>query len=166
MTVTPSAQYHSPLLYLTNAHVVSAHAWRFRVADAGTGYTNYAVEYRSSLAPTNVLDAGDQRRRLARRRLRGHQRSAAAEPWLLPGQGRGVPADNGRLRFRRSHGRGRRGDGLAPVLVFNGVYSGTVTCIWTDEQGTSWTNQVQVNGTTAVIPLPASYRVTTPPSAN
>jgi hypothetical protein len=32
-----------------------------------------------------------------------------------------------------------------------------VNCIWSDQQGTSWTNQVTVNGTTAVIPIPASF---------
>ncbi len=154
--VTPSAQYRSPLLSLTDAHVASTHTWRFHVADAGTGYTNYAVEYRSNLAPTNAWIAATNVARL---------------PGGVFEVTNGPPQPS--LGFYRARGTGFRllmagfdsagvtaEEGAGPVgavLVFNGVYTGTVTCIWTDQQGTSWTNQVAVNGTTAVIPVPASW---------
>ncbi|GEM_PF-1424151 len=156
VTVTPSAEYRSPLLSLTNAQVASTHTWRFRVADAGTGYTNYAVEYRSSLAPTNAWLPATNVARLA---------GGVFEVTNGPPQSS--------LGFYRAKGTGFRlitvgfdsagvtaEEGAGPagaVLVFNGIYNGTVTCVWTDQQGTSWTNQMQVNGTTAVIPVPAAY---------
>ena len=141
------------MLRLTDAHVVSAHSWRFHVADAGTGYTNYAVEYRSSLAPTNVWIPAT---------------NVAALPGGVFEVTNGPPVPS--LGFYRARGTGFRlimagfdsegatveeGAGTAgAVLVFNGVYNGTVTCTWSDQQGTHWTTDVQVNGTTAVLSAP------------
>jgi hypothetical protein len=156
VTVTPSAGSSSSLLHLADARVVSTQAWRFRLVDAGTGSTNYTVEYRSSLAPTNVW--------------------APATNFIVTPLGSGVcevaigPPPQGQGFYRAMGFRlltaGFNSAGVTveegaasagPVLVFNGIYVGVVTCIWTDPQGTSWTNQVAVNGTTAVIPVPAAY---------
>ena len=44
---------------------------------------------------------------------------------------------------------------MGPVIVFNGTYNGTVNYAWTDASGSNIVGSVQVNGTTAVIPIPA-----------
>ena len=154
LTVTPSAESLSSLLYLTNAQVVSTQAWRFRLVDAGTGSTNYAVQYRSDLSPatawmpaTNVTALGGGLFQVATGPPQHGLGFYRAEGFLL------LMANLNSAALTVEKGAGPAG----PVLVFNGVYTGTVTCIWTDQQGTNWTNYVQVNGTTAVIPIPASY---------
>ncbi len=42
------------------------------------------------------------------------------------------------------------------MVVFNGLYTGTVSYTWGGTEGTN-TGTVQVNGTTAIIPIPASF---------
>jgi alpha-tubulin suppressor-like RCC1 family protein len=157
VTVTPSsASYCSPLLWLTNAQVVSRYAWRFSVVDTGTGYTNYAVEYATNLASTNAWMPAT---------------NVAAMPGGIFEVTSGPPQPG--LGFYRVKGAGfqlltvgfgsgavtaEQGFGPAgAVLVFSGVYTGAVTCVWTDQTGTTWTNTVTVNGNTAVLPVPASY---------
>jgi hypothetical protein len=152
--VTPLAGLGDPSLYLTNGQVASTHAWRFRLVDAGTGSTNYAVEYRPDLSPTNIWMPATNVTALG-----GGVFEVAIGP---PQPGLGFYRAKGFRLLTAGFNSGsltvEEGAGVAgPVLVFNGIYAGTVTCIWTDEQGTSWTNQVAVNGTTAVIPAPASF---------
>ena len=130
--------------------------FRFQIADAGTASTNYTVEYRLGLSPTNAWNAASNAVITA---LGGGLFQVDAVP---------VPGDAGfyRVKGYRLLMAGFDSDALTfaegagtvgPVIVFNGIYTGPLTCIWTDEQGTTWTNQVQVNGTTVVIPLPPSY---------
>jgi len=50
------------------------------------------------------------------------------------------------------------GSGAAGVVVvFNSIFTGTLDYTWTDETGTTHAGTVEVNGTTAVIPLPAAF---------
>jgi len=154
LTVTPSAEYHSPLLYLTNAQVVSTQAWRFRIVDAGTGSTNYSVEYRPDLSPTNHWTIATNVTVLGG----GVIQVATGPPHRDTGFYRVAGLRLLTAGFSSSALTAEEGAGAAgAVMVFNGIYTGTVTCIWSDEQGTTWTNQVQVNGTTAVIPIPPSF---------
>ena len=159
VTVNPSAAQTAGSLYLTNvflpgAQVVSNQAWRFRLVDVGTGATSYEVDYRSSLAPTNVwvratnvtalgggvfeVAIGPPRPRLGFYRVAGFR--------VIMG---GFSTNS----YTVQEGAGQAG----PVLVFNAVYTGWVTNIWTDQQGVSTTSAIWVNGTTAVIPLAQSY---------
>ena len=155
VTVTPSsAEYHSPLLYLTSVPSVSTQTWRFRIVDAGTGSTNYVVEYRSDLSPTNgwttptnvvnlggllyQVDTGPPQHHTGFYRVKGFQLLSAS-------------VDSSDLTVAES------ASPAGAVIVFNGIYHGTVNYTWTDELGNTWTNQVQVNGNTAVLPVPPSF---------
>lgn len=154
LTVTPSAAGGASTLYLTNAQAVSAGAWRFRLVDAAAGSTNHSVEYRSDLGTTNawmpatnVTALGDGVFEVAigpPQPGRGFYRATGFRLLLAGLDSAAVTAEEG---------AGTAG----PVLVFNGPYTGLVTCVWTDPQGTSWTNQVEVNGTTAATLFPAAY---------
>ena len=52
LTVTPL--YSNSFLYLTNAQRVAAEAWQFHVYDFGSACSNYLVQYKPDLSPTNV----------------------------------------------------------------------------------------------------------------
>lgn len=153
LTVTPSAEYHSPLLYLTNALVVSRQAWRFRIVDAGTGSTNYTVEYRADLSPTNgwqvatnVTDRGGGVFEVATGPPQGNIGFYRVKGLRLLSGG-----------FGSSDLTVEEGTGAAgAVVIFNGPFTGILSYTWTDASGTNHTGTVQVNGTTAVIPIPAS----------
>jgi len=152
LTVTPFNTDPARLLYLTGARAVSAEAWQFRLADFGTAATNYTVEYRSDLAPTNSwipapnitdlggglyqVDTGPSQGDTGFYRVKGLR-------WLTVGlTSPGFTVDEGAA--------------VGPVVVFNGLYTGTVNYTWGGTEGTS-TDTVQVNGTTAVIPIPPSF---------
>ncbi len=154
LTVIPPAEDRSSLLYLTDVHAVSGQAWRFHLVDAGAGSSNHTVEYRADLSPantwgpaTNVTALGGGVFEVAvgpPQRDRGFYRAKGFRLLMAGFAAGGATVEEGAVTN-------------GPVLVFNGTYGGIVTCIWTDEQGNTWTNQVQVNGTTAVIPVPAAY---------
>jgi hypothetical protein len=139
---------------MTNAQMVSTRAWRFHLVDINTASTNYAVEYRSTLAPTNVWKPATNVTALG---------GGVFEVALGPPQPRlGFYRAKGfrmlMAGFNSDAATVEEGGGTAgPVLVFNSVYTGWVTNTWTDAQGVSWTNQTWVNGTTAVIPVPDQY---------
>jgi hypothetical protein len=155
VTVTPRQDGLDPRLILTDATNNPPQTFRFRIVDLGTGSTNYLVEYRAGVHSTNTW--------------------VTASNVVVSQLGAGVfQVDSlpppGTAGFYRAKGfqlilatldssahAGTEGSSASgPVVVFNGVYTGMVTCIWTDEEGTTWTNRVQVNGTTASIPPPAS----------
>ena len=152
VSVTPPAEYHSPLLYLTNAASGATQTWYFRLVDAGTGSTNYAVEYRSDLSPTNgwvlatnvtdlggglyEVDIGPPQPDTGFYRVKGFR-------MLTAGLGSaGGTVDEGASQ-------------MGAVIVFNGAFVGTVSYTWTGSWGTT-NGTVQVNGTTAVIPIPVA----------
>ncbi len=150
LVVTVLPQLSSPLLYLTDAKPASAQTWQFRLVDAGTGSTNYAVEYRSDLFPTNVWVAATNVTDLG-----GGLFAVDAGP-PQPGLGfyrvkafRLLSANLGVTDFAVDEGA----SWLGPVIVFNGPYAGLVSYTWTGSGGTS-NGTVHVNGTTAVIPMP------------
>ncbi len=148
LTVPPGSG--GSLMYLTNAQAVSAEAWRFRLVDAGSGCTNYAVEYLHDLSSTNgwivatnvtalgggefEVDTGPPQPDMGFYRIKGF---------------RLLTAGLGSTDFTVDEGAGLVG----PVIIFNGPYVGTVNFSWTGTWGTS-NGTVQVNGTTAVIPIP------------
>jgi hypothetical protein len=155
LTVTPAAgNQQSPLLYLAGVAATPPHSWQFRVVDLGTGSTNYAVEYRSDLSPTNswttatnVTDMGNGLYEVDVGPPHGDTGFYRVKGFRLLMAG----LDSSALTVTEGE------NGVGPVVEFNGIYTGTITCIWTDEQGNSWTNQVAVNGTTTVLPVPSSY---------
>lgn len=150
LVVTVLPQRGSPLLYLTDVETTSAQTWQFRLMDAGTGSTNYAVEYRSDLFPTNVwvaatnvtdlggglfaVDAGPSQPGLGFYRVKGF---------------RLLTADLGMTDLAADEGA----SWLGPIIVFDGPYAGLVSYTWTGPGGVS-NGTVYVNGTTAVIPIP------------
>jgi len=156
LTVTPQAGGGSSLLQLAQAEQVPPQTFRFQIVDAGTGSTNYAVEYRPALSPTNAWGSASN---VVVTPLGGGLYQVDTVP---PPGGLGFYRVKGfRLllaAFDSADFTAEEGAGtVGPVVVFNGIYVGTVTFTWTVAQGTTWTDQVQVNGTTAVIPVPASF---------
>jgi len=133
---------------------VSNGTWRLRAYDDGTASANYVVEYRPNLAPTstwstaaNVVDLG------------------GGEYEVDLGS---TPGDAGFYRikgFRMLQGgfdsaetSAEEGSGAAGVVVvFNSIFTGTLDYTWADETGTTHAGSVEVDGTTAVIPLPAAF---------
>jgi alpha-tubulin suppressor-like RCC1 family protein len=155
LTVTPGAGGNSSLLQLAQAERVPPQTFRFRIVDAGTGSTNYGIEYRPDWSPTNVWS--DASNVVVTPLGGGIYRVDTVPPPDATGFYRVKGFRLLMASFDSSDFTAEEGAGtIGPVIVFNGAYVGTVSYIWTDEQGTTWTNQVQVNGTTAVIPIPAS----------
>jgi hypothetical protein len=148
LSVTPSGGQQSSLLYLTNTAPVSAQSWRFQLVDNGTGSTNYTVEYRSDLSPTNQWIAATNVTSLGE----GLYRVDTGPPDRGFYRVRGfllLLAGLGTADLSVDEGAGQVG----PVVIFNAPYVGTVNYTWTDASGTT-TGTVQVNGDTAVIPVP------------
>jgi hypothetical protein len=152
VTVTPSNSDPSELLYLTGVQPVSAEAWRFHLVDLGTASTNYVVEYRSDLSPTNVwitatnvtalgggafeVNTAPQQDDSGFYRVKGIR-------WLTAGVGSSALS-------------GAEGTVSGPVMFFNGVYNGVLSYTWAGTWGTT-NGTVLVNGTTVVIPIPAGF---------
>jgi hypothetical protein len=150
LTVTPL--YSNSFLTLTNARKVAAQAWQFHVYDFGTACTNYIVQYKPDLSPTNVwvevtnvtwpsndtveVNTGPPQGETGFYRVKGLR-------WLTAGLS--SPASTV-----------YEGTGGGAVVVFNGLYTGTLSYAWGGTEGTK-TGTVQVNGTTAFIPVPASF---------
>jgi hypothetical protein len=150
LTVTPL--YSNSFMCLTDAQKVAAEAWRFRVYDFGTASSNYVVQYRSNLDPTNLwtvatnvtwpsndtveVNTGPPQGSGGFYRVKGLR-------WLAAGLSSPGSTVNA-------------GTAGGAVVVFNGLYTGTVTYTWGGTEGTN-TGTVQVNGTTAVIPIPAAF---------
>jgi hypothetical protein len=136
-------------LYLTDARMVSAEAWQFRLMGAG-GASNCVVEYRSVFSPTNgwipatnvtdlgggrfEVEVGPSQPDLGFYRVKGL--------WLLT-------ASLGSTNLTVDEGAGVTG----PVIVFNRPYVGPVAYTWISTGGIN-SGIVYVNGTTAVIPIP------------
>jgi hypothetical protein len=150
LTVTPQSTNSLP--YLADARMVAAEAWQFRISDAGPGLTNYVVEYRADLSPTNVwmvttnvswpsndtveVNIGPPQGKTGFYRLK-------CARWLTAG-------------LSSSASTVKEGAPSGVVVVFNGTYAGTVNYAWASMQGTN-TGAVQVDGTTAVIPIPGAF---------
>ncbi len=148
LSVTPAGGQQSSLLYLANAGPVSAQSWRFQLVDNGTGATNYTVEYRSGFSPTNEWIAATNVTALGE----GLYRVDTGPPDKGFYRVRGfllLLAGLGTADFSVDEGAGQVG----PVVIFNAPYVGTVNYTWTNASGTT-TGTVQVNGDTAVIPIP------------
>ncbi len=150
LTVTPSGSDPSHLLYLASAQPASAESWRFRLLDFGTASTSYTVEYRPDLAPTNEwvvatnvtavgdgvyeVNTGPPHGDTGFYRVRGFR-------WLTGS-------------FDSAEGTVDEGAVEGAVVVFNGLYIGSVSYTWSDSSGQTNYGSVLVNGTTAVIPVP------------
>ncbi|MFO1478389.1 MAG: LamG-like jellyroll fold domain-containing protein [Verrucomicrobiota bacterium] len=141
---------------LSGARPSQVQALRFQIVDLGSASTNYAVDYRSDLDPTNQWTAVS------------NVVVTALSNGVFQVDTAGAPGDTGfyRVRGLRSLSAGLNspqfaageGSGVSgPVIVFNGIYTGPLTCVWTDETGASQTNQIAVNGNSAVIPIPAAF---------
>ena len=155
LTVTPPSGGGSSLLQLAHAEQVPPQTFRFQIVDAGTS-SNYTVEHRPDLSPTNAWSNASNV--LVTPLGGGLFRVDTVPP---PGDAGFYRVKGFRLLLAGLDSVGltvEEGAGtIGPVVVFNGLYTGTVSFTWSDEQGTTWTHQVQVNGTTAVLPIPASF---------
>jgi hypothetical protein len=148
-TLSVLALSTSPLLLLSGTHPVSAEAWQFRVLDYGTAATNYSVEYRSDLASTNLWTAATNV-------------TAVGSGWY---QVTVNPAPRSAAFYRvkglcwltaslaSPESIIDEGAASGAVVVFNGFYHGSLNYTWGGTEGTN-TGTVQVNGSTAVIPIP------------
>lgn len=131
---------------------------RFQITDAGTGATNYVVEYRPDFAPTNGWTIATNV--TVSPREAGVFQVRATPPASEPTgfyRVKGLRFLSGSLQAESV----TTTEGVVPlgtIITFNGIYTGPLVYIWSDEAGHSWTNELQVNGTTAVIPVPATYR--------
>jgi len=150
LTVTPL--YSNSFLYLTDSRMVATEAWQFRIYDFGTASSNYVVQYRPNLDPTNVwvevtnvtwpsndtveVNTGPPQGNTGFYRVEGLR-------WLTAGLS--SPASTV-----------YEGTAGGAVVAFNGLYTGTLSYTWGGTEGTN-TGTVQVNGTTAIIPIPASF---------
>jgi hypothetical protein len=152
LTVTPSANSGGGTLRLTDVAASSPQSWRFGLEDSGSGSTNYTVEYQSELSPTsawilatNVTDLG----------------GGVFEVHTGPPQGKtGFYRVKGIrwLTASLDSPRGTMDESTAcgAVVVFNGLYHGSVNYTWGGTEGPN-SGSVQVNGSTAVIPIPPSF---------
>jgi hypothetical protein len=128
--------------------------WRLQVHDDGTASVGYEVEYRPDLSPTstwstaeNIVDLGGGEYEIDLASTEGDTGFYRIKGFrvLLAGLSSGETATE-------------EGIGTAGVVVeFNSIFSGTLGYTWTDDTGTPHAGTVEVNGTTAVIPLPAAF---------
>jgi hypothetical protein len=150
LIVTP--QFPTSLLYLTNARMVAAEAWQFRIFDFGTASTNYAVEYRPGLSPTNTWTPATNVTNLGNRLYQVNTGPPQGDTGFYRVKGlRWLTAGLDSPGFTVNEGAA---SGM--VIIFNGLYTGTVSYTWGGTQGTN-TGTVQVNGTTALIPIPPAF---------
>jgi len=151
VTVTPIDP--SQLLNL-ESKTLSGGTWHLQMHDNGTASTNYMVEYRTDLSPTsswieavNLVDLGSGEYEVDVGAAQGDTGFYRITGFRLLKAG----LDSGDVKTEEGTGA------AGAVVVFNSTYTGTLDYTWTDEQGASWTHQVQVNGTTAVIPVPSEF---------
>lgn len=149
LTVRPRLQ--SPLLTITSATPALPNALRLQFQDSGTGSTNYQIEFRGGLAPTNQWVT-----------LTNVTPGVFQADVVPPPGGQGFFRVSGSRILTASFDSARatvdEGAGtITPVIVFNGPFQGTVRYTLSGTLGTNdyaaLSGEVQVNGTTVAIPI-------------
>jgi len=133
---------------------VSGESWRFRIMDYGTASTNYVVEYCPGLSPTSTWSTAANVVYLGSGEYEVDLGAAQDDAGFYRIKGfRMLQAGFDSAEVSAEEGSGATG----VVVVFNSIFTGTLDYTWTDETGTTHAGTVEVDGTSAVIPLPAAF---------
>lgn len=153
VTVLPQS---GPLLYLTNmtnAHVPNPLTLRFRMVDAGSGSTNYTVEYRPDLSPTNTWTPAANATALAGGVFQVAVPTPAVKGFFRVKGLRNLVASFSTTSLSAEEGSGT----VSAVVVFNAPYQGTLRYTVGGTAGPgdygALSGLVVVNGNTAAIPI-------------